>query len=208
MDGGGYFIGKDSIPTEAPIGYNIKLFGQQMFDAPRKTSYCSGASYSSFIEALNFIAEDMKILKPDSNRMESMRLQEFDGGRREDHIKFWGKWNADGFGSHFALVQYSSMGKEVNPSQARPGDFANISWKSGGGHSVVFLAWVKDDIEKKYMLYWSSQRSTNGMSDQLVSLDRIKEVKIVRLTNPELINYFNVDNENINTKISGDNVSF
>lgn len=67
-------------------------------------------------------------------------MQEPDGGRREDEIKFWGKWNDDGFGNHFALVQYSQMGTTIKPIHARPGDFMNISWKKGGGHSVVFWA--------------------------------------------------------------------
>jgi len=29
-DGGGYFVGKDSIPTESPIGYELKLFGRSL----------------------------------------------------------------------------------------------------------------------------------------------------------------------------------
>jgi len=208
MDGGGYFIGLKADPPESPIGYDIEFFDTQIIDAPRTTSYCSGATYSAYIEAMNFISQDINLSKPDSARMESIRMQEIDGCRREDHVKLWGKWNADGFGSHFALVQYTGMGKEVSPSQARPGDFANISWKSGNGHSVVFLSWVKDDEGKKYMLYWSSQKGTNGLGDQLVSIDRIKNVKIVRLTNPEAIRSFDVNNENINRQIPGDDIIF
>ncbi len=75
-------------------------------------------------------------------RLEAIRMQEPDGGRREDLIKFWGYWNADGFGTHFALVQYSRMGQEIRPAQLRPGDFVNISWKTGLGHSVIFLVWL------------------------------------------------------------------
>ena len=137
MDGGGYFIGKNDVPTESPLGYPIKLFGKPILDPPRTTSYCSGASYGAFIEALNLIFPD-GAEKISDDRYEAIRMQEPDGGRREDEIKYWGKWNDDGYGSHFALVQYSGMGTEIKPKDALPGDFMNISWKKGAGHSVVF----------------------------------------------------------------------
>ncbi|PIS29578.1 MAG: hypothetical protein COT43_03465 [Candidatus Marinimicrobia bacterium CG08_land_8_20_14_0_20_45_22] len=204
MDGGGYFTGKDSIPTESPIGYDLALFGHQLIDAPRKTSYCSSSSYAAFIEALNLILPKQSD-KLDDVRLEAMRMQEPNGGRREDGVKNWGYWNADGFGTHFSMVQYTKMGDVVSPIDARPGDFLNISWKGGLGHSVVFLGWYIDESGKKFMLYWSSQKSTNGLSDQLVKVDDIKNVKMVRLTHPE--NLFNFDvNTKIENKIPGDEI--
>ncbi|MBN2279793.1 MAG: hypothetical protein JXQ65_04365 [Candidatus Marinimicrobia bacterium] len=208
MDGGGYFVGITANPPESPIGYDLKLLGRELIKAPRTTSYCSGSSYAAFIEAMNLILADLNLTTLDSVHLEAMRMQEPDGGRREDHVKFWGKWNADGFGNHFSLVQYSGMGKVVLPSEARPGDFANISWKSGLGHSVIFLAWVIDDQGKYYLRYWSSQKSTHGLSDQLVPVENIKNIKIVRLTKPENIKSFDVENNQIEIKISGDEIMF
>jgi hypothetical protein len=207
MDGGGYFIGIKANPPESPIGYDLKFLDYELLDAPRKTSYCSGASYTAFIEGLNLIYQNEKFKKPDTDHLEAIRMQEPDGSRREDHVKFWGKWNADGFGSYYALVQYSGMGREIAPEEARPGDFANISWKSGLGHSVVFLSWVKDREQgKKYLLYWSSQKSTNGLGDQLVDVKKIKNIKIVRLTNPEKFATFDI-NKKIDVKqIKGDEI--
>ncbi len=179
LDGGGYFVGKDSLPTESPIGYDLAFCGQPLLKAPRTTSYCSGATYAVLIETLNqLLPHALQQLAP--HRFEALRMQEPDGGRREDKIKAWGWWNADGFGCHFCLVQYLKMGCEIKPDHLLPGDFVNISWKSGLGHSVVFLGWVEVNNDKK-ILYWSSQRATNGMADQLVSLQRIKEIKAVRL---------------------------
>jgi len=206
MDGGGYFIGKDSIPTESPLGYDIKFLGRPLLDAPRTTSYCSGSSFGAFIEGLNFIFEN-KDKKIEDKQYYALRMQEKDGGRREDHVEFWGEWNADGYGNHFALIQYSGMGTRIKPNQARPGDFLNISWKSGLGHSVVFLGWYKDNKEKKHLMYWSSQRATNGYSDQIVPLDRIKEVMVVRLTNPERIFSFE-PGKTVDTKITGDKIDW
>lgn len=204
MDGGGYFIGIKAVPTESPVGYPIRLLGKELLDPPRTTSYCSGASYAAFIEGLNALYSD-STKSISQAQIESLRMQEPDGGRREDHIKFWGKWNADGFGNHFALAQYGKMGQVIEPQLARSGDFMNISWKSGIGHSVVFLGWYVDAGQEKNVVYWSSQKGTNGLGDQIVSLDRIKSVKIVRMTNPE--NIFNFDpNATVNTSVPGDSI--
>ena len=185
MDGGGYFVGIKADPPESPIGYDLKLLGKELFDLDRTTSYCSGASYSAFIEGLNLIYDESnKSLDPAI--FESIRMQEIDGSRREDGIKFWGKWNDDGYGNHFALVQYSGMGKVIEPKDAQPGDFMNISWKSGVGHSVVFLGW---------------------QIDENVPVSRIKEVRLVRLTNPDMLYNLDVDNT-VNRNVSGYKINY
>lgn len=214
MDGGGYFIGIKADPPESPIGYGLTLISRPLLDPPRETSYCSGATYTAFIEALNIWylpsgpeAAFTSITVLDPERTEAMRMQEPDGGRREDGIKFWGHWNDDGFGSQFALVQYAQMGEAITPNQARPGDFMNISWTSGGGHSVVFLGWHMDNEGGKHLLYWSSQKGTNGMGDQLVTLERIRKVKIVRLTDPDRLFNFNLDTV-VTHKVPGDTIDW
>lgn len=203
MDGGGYFTGISATPTESPVYYNLRLFDRPLIEVPRNSSYCSGATYSAFIEAMNLLYPDGQTSLAEQ-QYEALRMQEPDGSRREDHIKFWGHWNADGFGNHFALVQYSNMGTVVSPKQARPGDFANISWKSGLGHSVIFLAWTMVDGDKK-IVYWSSQTGTNGYGDQIVSLKKIKSIKIVRLNHPENIFTFDPATE-VSRDIPGDSI--
>jgi hypothetical protein len=192
LDGGGYFIGKDERPTESPIGYPVRLFGKRLLNPPRPTSYCSGSTYTALIEALDMIYP-LGRLRISSDRLEAMRMQEPDGGRREDLIKYWGNWNADGNGSEFALVQYSGMGEEIPPERARPGDFMNIAWTNGGGHSVVFLGWFVDTQNRLGVIWWSSAAGTNGMSDVVACpLDRIQSIKVVRLTHPERVFHFDV----------------
>ena len=206
-DGGGYFIGVKAVPTESPMGYPISLFGLPLLNPPRKTSYCSGSSYTVFIEALNMIFPDgMKRLTLEN--FEAMRMQEPDSERREDGVKFWGHWNADGNGSQFALVQYSGIGREVKPCEARPGDFMNISWTHGGGHSVVFLGWLLNKEGKLGIAYWSSQGGTNGMSDVYAdSVSRIKAVKTVRLTRPAKLFCFKPATP-VNKKVPGDPLNY
>ncbi len=202
--GGGYFIGIKAVPTESPVGYALSLFGKELLNPPRTTSYCSGASYAVFVESLNNILVD-QASNLDYQHYETLRMQEEDGDRREDHVKFWGKWNADGFGNHFALVQYSGMGRRVMPVNARPGDFMNISWKSGIGHSVVFLGWYSNEKGQKKVVYWSSQKSTNGFGDAVVDIDKIKEVVIVRLKSPQKVFDFNLENK-IELEVPGDKI--
>jgi hypothetical protein len=184
-DGGGYFTGVTAAPAESPIGYPVSLFGAKLLDPPRTTSYCSGSSYAAFIEALN-LAFEWNPLPLSDQQTEALRMQEPDGGRREDHVKFWGWWNADGPGSEYALVQYGGgLGERIPPQFARPGDFININWKTGVGHSVVFLGWAVNQLGQKGVLYWSSQKGTNGLGDDFAAIDKIKDVVVVRLTHPE-----------------------
>ncbi|HZZ41368.1 MAG TPA: hypothetical protein VFE58_00385 [Tepidisphaeraceae bacterium] len=206
-DGGGYFIGVRAKPAESPIGYELKLFGQSLLSPPRTTSYCSGSSYTAFIESLNLMLPGgAATISPD--RIESLRMQEPDGSRREDGVKFWGHWNEDGFGTLFALVQYSHMGTVVSPAEARPGDFANISWTSGLGHSVVFLGFFQDPrTHEKRILYWSSQKGTNGLGDQSSPISKVKDIKFVRLTHPE--NVFTFDpNAKVSRGVPGDRIEW
>ena len=201
-DGGGYFASIKADPPEAPVGYPLRLFNEVLFKPQRSTSYCSGSTYAAFIEGLNLLYQDKKV-KLDYPQYEALCMQEPDGGRREDTVKFWGKWNDDGYGNHFALVQYSHMGKRIHPLNARPGDFMNISWINGGGHSVIFLGWYQDKRDRKKVLYWSSQTRTDGFGDELVSLDKIREVMVVRLSNPDNLFTFNVETK-VNRTVKGD----
>ncbi len=183
-DGGGYFIGVSANPPESPVGYAIELGDETLWSPERTTSFCSGSTYAALMEALDLASEGSGAgLGP--NALEELRMTEADGTRREDGVRLWGRWNADGNGSEFALVDYAGAGIVVPEDAARPGDFANISWRTGAGHSVVFLGWHTDFAGRKFMRYWSSQPSTNGFGDELVSLDRIREIQFVRWTSAE-----------------------
>jgi hypothetical protein len=204
FNGGGYFASIKAIPPESPIGYKLKLFDKVLFNPQRETSYCSGSTYAAFIEGLNLLYKD-KNVSLDYPQFEALCMQEPDGGRREDTVKFWGKWNDDGYGNHFALVQYSNMGKRIKPINARPGDFMNISWTNGGGHSVIFLGWYQDNQGQKKVLYWSSQTRTNGLGDEVVELSKIREVMVVRLANPDNVFSFDVQ-ASVDRKVVGDKI--
>ncbi len=206
MDGGGYLIGRTLDPPSSPIGYELTLFETALIDPPRPTSYCTGATYAAWVEAMNRLYPD-GASRLSAERAEAARMQEPDGGRREDGVKLWGHWNDDGFGNHFALVQYTGMGEAVEPRRARPGDFMNISWTNGGGHAVVFLGWYRDADGGRWLRYWASQSGTNGLGDQLVSLERVRAVKVVRVTEPGRLFEFDVA-ASVDRRVPGDKVEW
>ncbi|MFA6074666.1 MAG: hypothetical protein WCV63_03560 [Negativicutes bacterium] len=192
-NGGGYFVGLRANPPESPLGYDLKFGKYSLLTPPRSTSYCSGSSYGVFIEALNIINPRY------SNRMtaaqlEACRMQEPDGGRRDDDIKLWGYWNDDVWGIHHALIDYTQMGEVVAPYAAKPGDFIKIMWSKSSGHFVVFLGWVRGANNQPVAIrYWSSQPGTNGFGEQESSISKIYSILFVRLTYPDNITKFDPD---------------
>lgn len=188
-DGGGYFTGPHAKPAESPIGFQLSFAGDVLNPSrKRTTSFCTGASYSAFLTAMTLNYGNS--LQVSAERLESLKMEEPDGGRREDGVKFWGRWNADDFGVYYALVQYSGMGTPIRPEEAQAGDFMTIGWKNGKSHSAVFLGWFQDSEKGPSMLIWSSQESSNGLGDYRVELSRVHGVKFVRLTNPGAIATF------------------
>jgi hypothetical protein len=190
INGGGYYTNKQDKSKESPIGYPLKIFSHPLINPPRSTSYCTGATFAAFIEALNLIYPHGETrLTPD--RYEALRMQEMDGTMRKDFVKVWGNWNTQ-WGAPYVMIKYLQMGKIVSQREARPGDFINILFKGGGGHSAIFLGWYKNENGETQLLYWSSQPETNGISDHSVPTGRISRLAIVRLTNPGKIFSFDV----------------
>ena len=187
-EGGGYFIGVKADPPESPIGYQVTFRDRPLLNPPRSTSYCSGASYAAFITALDLLLGTWSFSE---DIHEAVRMQEPDGGRREDTVKLYGWWNADGPGSYYALWGYTRLGVRISPKDALAGDFCNINWVKGPGHSVVFLGWEKTAEGEPGMRFWSSQASTNGLGDKTVPLSSIAGFVFTRLTSPEKLAYLN-----------------
>ena len=203
--GGSYFIGVKAVPAESPICYPLILGGKPLLDPPREASYCSGASYAAFIEATDLYLRTAPRNVTDA-QIEALRMQEPNGGRREDEVKAWGWWNADGFGNQFCLVQLMKAGVRVAPKDATPGDFMNISWKKGAGHSTVFLGWETNESGVKGVRFWSSQKGTDGFGDMWAPFENISEVCIVRCTKPEAIFDFDAKGK-VSRDVKGDKLS-
>jgi hypothetical protein len=183
-DGGSYFIGIKATPPESPVSYPVVFRDRPLLVPSRNSSYCSGATYAVVMTALELLLPPTRPGISESI-LEAVRMQEPDGGRREDTVKLYGWWNADGPGSYYALCEYTKMGTRIKPSEALAGDFVNINWVKGPGHSVVFLRWEKTVQGEPGMRFWSSQTSTNGLGDKVVPLSSISGFVFTRLTAPE-----------------------
>lgn len=201
-DGKGYFMKSGA----TPIGMPLKLAGYSIVNPNRKTSYCSGASYAAFIGALDTVTSSFQD-ELGEEQVEALRMQDSSGKYREDMSKMWGCWNADGPGSLYALSMFSKLGVRVDPLDAKPGDFCNLDWRSGYGHSVVFLGWDTTPEGEMAMRFWSSQKSTNGLGDRTAPLSTIKSFVFSRLTNPEEIVNLNPARKVERASISYDSAS-
>jgi hypothetical protein len=190
LNGGGYYTNLKDQSKESPIGYPLKIFSHPLINPPRTTSYCTGVTFAAFIEALNLIYPNGST-RLTLDRYEALRMQEVNGTRRKDFVKVWGNWNTQ-WGAQYVMIKYLQMGKIVIQKQARPGDFINILFKGGGGHSAIFLGWYKNENGETQLLYWSSQPETNGISDHSVPFSRISRLAIVRLTDPGNVFRFDV----------------
>ena len=64
-------------------------------------------------------------------------------------------------------LETCELGRKVALEEAQSGDFVQFWRNNNTGHSVIFLAWVKDEKGKiTAMKYRSSQKVTNGIGDR------------------------------------------
>jgi hypothetical protein len=59
-------------------------------------------------------------------------------------------------------LEYMGIGKNINQSEAIPGDFAQIWRTNNSGHSVVFLGWAEENGKIIGIKYRSSQGKGPG----------------------------------------------
>jgi hypothetical protein len=62
-------------------------------------------------------------------------------------------------------IENLGIGCEIDPREAKPGDFVAYQRTRGAGHSVVFLDWIRDQDVIVGFRYRSSQASTSGVGD-------------------------------------------
>jgi hypothetical protein len=125
----------------------------------KKRCFCCGITFEVFFRAYeNYCA---KAKKP-------FRILDLDpeGIGRLRH-EWFGPTEKDRTTLQKAIVTFK-LGKAVPLEDARPGDFCQLWRHSGNGHSVIVVALEKDAAGKPASLrYWSTQSSTNGISEHV-----------------------------------------
>ncbi|MHC4607570.1 MAG: hypothetical protein ACYTAF_11685 [Planctomycetota bacterium] len=118
---------------------------------PQRRSYCCGLMFEVYVEAL-VRAHGGPAPGVTADDLHELRLRMFGDSKQKPERR--------------RLVQFAlestGLGRAVDPTDARPGDFVQF-WRSNGtGHSAVFLGWTDDGGIR----YWSTQESTGGIAEK------------------------------------------
>jgi hypothetical protein len=121
-----------------------------------RCSYCCGLTFEIFVRAMK-LRNVQKGLDPD----------DFNGMSFHDLFNVLQLWYIEGKDDceRRAIVSYG-LGRAINDfEEVRPGDFLSYSTTPAGGHSVVFIDWMRDEQGKIIGLkYFSSNLSgTHGV---------------------------------------------
>jgi len=121
-----------------------------------RCSYCCGFTFEVFVRAMK-LRNVQKGLEPD----------DFNGMTFNDLFNLLQLWYIEGPGdSEQRGITCYGLGRGITDfEQVRPGDFLSYSTTPAGGHSVVFIDWLRDDQQKIIGLkYFSSNLSgTHGV---------------------------------------------
>jgi hypothetical protein len=121
-----------------------------------RCSYCCGYTFEVFLRAMK-LRNIQKGLDPD----------DFNGMTFNDLFNMLQLWYIEGKGdSEQRGITSYGLGKAITDfEQVRPGDFLSYSTTPAGGHSVVFIDWLRDDNKKIVgFKYFSSNLSgTHGV---------------------------------------------
>lgn len=157
----GYYWPKDS--AWAGTTRDLVYDGTKVADGdPQGRCYCCGLTFEVLVRAWERLCLE---------RREPFRIHDLSA---EDLLRFRGLWyGTDGTRSMIPhALETLGIGTTVQRwEDARAGDFVQLWRHSGSGHSVVFLAWVKDaEGRRTGIRYWSSQKATRGIGEREESI--------------------------------------
>ncbi|HEY0793683.1 MAG TPA: hypothetical protein VGD78_21660 [Chthoniobacterales bacterium] len=147
-----------------------------------RPSYCSGATYLVFLQALQRLETGSRL---NQGVIHALAVQ-----GQPDGVGVWGRWNANGPGTA-CLFHELNLGKNFTSFEdAQPGDFMKIFWTTAvgrheHGHSVIFLG-KSIDHGVEMIRFWSSNQPV-GFGEKSVPRARIAYAIFSRLETPENI---------------------
>ncbi len=121
-----------------------------------RCSYCCGFTFEAFVRAMKL-----------RNIQKGLDQDDFNGMTFNDLFNLLQLWYIEGPGDceQRGITGYG-LGRAITDLEdARPGDFLSYSTTPSGGHSVIFIDWIRDDQNKIVgMKYFSSNLSgTHGV---------------------------------------------
>jgi hypothetical protein len=141
-------------------------------------SFCSGATYLVFVQALEELARN------GSCTLDPQILHTLVVAHQRDGQGVWGRWNANGPGTARLFTELGLGRNFTEFSAARPGDFMKIFWteeigQKEHGHSVVYLGSATVG-GKEFVRFWSSNMASDKGDLSGYGYKLIPRTKIVR----------------------------
>ena len=121
-----------------------------------RCSYCCGFTFEAFVRAMKL-----------RNIQKGLDVDDFNGMTFGDLFNMLQLWyiEGDGDSEQRGITSYG-LGRAITDlEEVRPGDFLSYSTTPAGGHSVIFIDWIRDEQNKIVgMKYFSSNLSgTHGV---------------------------------------------
>jgi hypothetical protein len=150
--------------------------------AAARATYCSGATYLVFIQAIQSLLPDSLARAP---LAEALAIK-----GQPDGVGVWGRWNANGPGTA-CLFHELRLGRNFTSfDEAQRGDFMKIFWTDTvgmreHGHSVIYLD--RKTVKGVEMIQFWSSNKPGGYGVKEVPRSRILHAIFSRLENPSNI---------------------
>jgi hypothetical protein len=177
------FTGLGRAVTIGPTGLRFDTLAAQ-------PSFCSGATYLVFLQALAELSRQ-GALDLDPQTLSALLV-----AHQRDGQGVWGRWNANGPGTARLFAELHLGRNFTDFSQARAGDFMKIFWtdeigQREHGHSVIYLGTHVAD-GKEFVNFWSSNMASgpgdlSGYGTKIIPKTRVVRAIFSRLENPENI---------------------
>ncbi len=126
---------------------------------PKGRGYCCGLTFEVFVQAYERACKARKqpfLIPGVADGKALLRLR--------------GLWfGSDGNRKTLArTIEQEKLGRLIPKFEdVRPGDFVQLWRRSGSGHSVIFLSWLRKKQKIVGLRYWSTQTSTKGIGERV-----------------------------------------
>jgi hypothetical protein len=162
----------------------VQVSGGRLYVNPAaaRTTYCSGATYLVFIQAIQRLLPESLV---GENLAEALAIK-----GQPDGVGVWGRWNANGPGTACLFRELRLGHNFTSFDEARPGDFMKIFWNDAvgareHGHSVIYLG--RGTVAgAETIRFWSSNKP-GGYGVKEVPRSRIFHAIFSRLEAPSNI---------------------
>jgi len=135
----------------------------------KKRTYCCGLTFEVWLRACEAAAKKAG--------KEDLRIGDLDPAGLRKLKADWYVATDLRKGPVDALVP-RGLGRAIErPADARPGDFVQLWRKNGSGHSVIFIAWERENGKIVGIRYWSTQPATNGIGVRIERFEGERGVK-------------------------------